>query len=131
MKKNRISLIRVKIKSQSVTERCKCEKWCVMHTSTWVAANSFGIVSTIGYEIRWNVTERVITTDLQLYLILKTCTNFRTRYRVPLESSVINLFNLHFISNTCSFSLRKSLLKSFPICCISYKKKTKKKDKEI
>ena len=96
-------------------------------TSTWVAANSFGIVSTIGYEIRWNVTERVITTDLQLYLILKTCTNFRTRYRVPLESSVINLFNLHFISNTCSFSLRKGLLKSFPICCISYKKKTKKK----
>ena len=35
------------------------------------------------------------------------------------ESIVGNLFNLHFINNTCSYSLRQ-WASYIPICCISY-----------
>ena len=62
-------------KSHSVTEWCRCGKWDVMHTN--VEYLSCGKVEVLGYlqlsDMRYvdrnEVTERVSTTVLQLYLI--------------------------------------------------------------
>ena len=72
-------------KNQNVIEWCKCGKWGVIHANGEYL--SCGEVEALGYfplsDIRYDdmVTGRVCTTVLQLNL--NTCTNFRTRYRVP------------------------------------------------